>query len=131
GLLVILEDIIHPAVRAEERSQLQRAAEMGAKLAVLDVTLLFESGGNALCDSVAWCLCPMGLRLKRALERPGMTEAKFLTLQARRIPDHEAAGLAEHHILTDTDLGSTLHQVHELIESLQKQPAHAWPGRWS
>lgn len=131
GLLVILENIIHPAVRAEERNQLQQAADNGATLAVLDVPLLFESGGNALCDSVAWCLCPMGLRLKRALERPGMTEAKFLTLQARRIPDDEAAPLAQHHILTDTDIGSTRHQVHELIEALKKQPAQAWPARWS
>ncbi len=82
-----LEAILHPMVRASKRAFLRRAARHHAPLVVLDVPLLFETGGERECDAVIVVSAPAFLQRQRALARPGMTPAKLDAILARQVPD--------------------------------------------
>ena len=71
-----LEAIVHPLVRKAEERFLAEAERAGAKVAVLDIPLLFETGGDKRCDAVVVVSAPPGTQRARVLERPGMTEAE-------------------------------------------------------
>ena len=71
-----LEQIVHPLVRKAEQRFLAEAEREGAKVAVLDIPLLFETGAETRCDAVAVVSAPADIQRARAFERPGMTEAE-------------------------------------------------------
>lgn len=101
--LARLEAIVHPLVRAEERAFLEKARRSGASVAVLDVPLLLETGGEGRYDAVVVITAPAEVQRKRVLARPGMTEEKFAAILARQIPDAEKRRRA--HFLVDTSRG--------------------------
>ncbi len=101
--LAKLEAIVHPLVRAEEQAFLARARKSGATVAVLDVPLLLETGGEGLCDAVVVVTAPVEVQRKRVLGRPGMTEEKLAAILARQMPDAEKRRRA--HFLVDTSRG--------------------------
>src|ERR1700693_743099 len=72
-----LEAIVHPLVAAARDKGLSDAERSGAAVAVLDIPLLFETGGDKHCDAVAVVSAPAGTQRTRALERDGMTEQKL------------------------------------------------------
>src|SRR3981081_365755 len=72
-----LEAIVHPLVRRDEERFLQAAEGAGAKVAVLNIPLLFETGGDKRCDAVVVVSAPPEMQRARVMERPGMTEAKL------------------------------------------------------
>ena len=72
-----LENILHPLVHEAEVGFLCRAAARRARLAVLEVPLLFETGGDRRCDAVAVVWAPAFVRARRVLKRPGMTPKLF------------------------------------------------------
>jgi dephospho-CoA kinase len=117
-----LEGIVHPLVRAEETAFLQRATLAGAALAVLDIPLLFETGGQARCDAVVVVTAPPQVQRERVLARPGMTEAKFEAIRAQQKPDAEKRGQA--HFLVDTGRGfpSAQAQVRSIVAALAGRP---------
>ena len=80
-----LEEIIHPLVRDEEWQFLKNAKSGGAKMAVIDIPLLFETGSNEMMDVTVLASAPAEIQRRRALERPGMTLS---------IPDVSAGELA-------------------------------------
>ena len=82
-----LEQIVHPLVHAASARFLAEAELQGAPVAVLDVPLLFETGGDKCCDAVVVVSAPAELQRKRALERPGMTEDKLAAILAKQMPD--------------------------------------------
>jgi len=84
-----LEDILHPLVRAAQRDFLQEAAASGAKIVVLDIPLLFESGSEAGCDAIAVVSAPAFLQHRRALRRPEMTARRLARIVARQTADSE------------------------------------------
>ncbi|MGL4729609.1 MAG: dephospho-CoA kinase [Bosea sp. (in: a-proteobacteria)] len=98
-----LEAIIHPLVRDAERAFLAKASQSRAPLVVLDVPLLFETGGAARCDAVVVVTAPPDVQRARTLARPGMSAARFEAILARQIPDAEKRRRA--HFLVDTSLG--------------------------
>lgn len=101
--LLRLEAIVHPLVRAEERRFAAAAAAAGRRILVLDVPLLFETGGAARVDAVLVVTAAPGVQRSRVLARPGMTEARFEALLARQMPDAEKRRRA--HFLIDTSFG--------------------------
>ena len=101
--LAKLEAIVHPLVRAEEQAFLARARKSGATVAVLDVPLLLETGGEGRCDAVVVVTAPVEVQRKRVLGRPGMTEEKLAAILARQMPDAEKRRRA--HFLVDTSRG--------------------------
>jgi dephospho-CoA kinase len=108
-----LEAIVHPAVSAERASFL--ALHAAAPLVVLDVPLLFETGGDAAVDQVAVVSAAPAVQRARVLARPGMTEAKLDSIVARQLPDAEKRARADVVIATDTALDVTRAAVRRLI----------------
>jgi dephospho-CoA kinase len=90
-----LEGIVHPLVRAAEERFLAEAAHSGAKVAVLDIPLLFETGGEKRCDAVVVVSAPAEVQRQRALERPGMSEEKLRAILANQMPDVEKRARAD------------------------------------
>ncbi|AZO79855.1 MULTISPECIES: dephospho-CoA kinase [unclassified Bosea (in: a-proteobacteria)] len=101
--LAQLEAIVHPLVRAAEQAFLVRARRSGATVAVLDIPLLLETGGEGRYDAVVVVTAPAEVQRKRVLGRPGMTEEKLAAILARQMPDAEKRRRA--HFLVDTSLG--------------------------
>ena len=108
-----LESIVHPAVAAERQRFLD--AHATAPLVVLDVPLLFETGGDSRCDSVAVVSAAPEVQRARVLARPGMTDAAFAAILATQRPDAEKRARAQHLIHTDTTLAATRAQVAALV----------------
>ena len=98
-----LEEIVHPLVRAEEEVFLKRAHTGGALLTVLDIPLLFETGGAVRLDAVVVVTTSAERQRARVLARPGMSEAKLDAILAKQMPDVEKRRRA--HFLVDTGAG--------------------------
>src|SRR5439155_16659479 len=81
-----LEEIVHPLVHEAERRLLAEAEARGEKVAVLDIPLLFETGGDQRVDAVVVVSAPPEVQRARVLERPGMTGDKFEANLAKQLP---------------------------------------------
>jgi dephospho-CoA kinase len=116
-----LEAIVHPLVRDEEESFLRRVAAL-KPLAVLDIPLLFETGGETRCDAVLVVTAPAAVQRARVLARPGMTEAKFHAILAKQMRDEDKRTRA--HFLVDTSRGfsSADAQVKSILACLAGRP---------
>jgi dephospho-CoA kinase len=101
--LKTLEQLLHPLVVAEENHFVARARLTGAKMAVLDIPLLFETHAQERCDMTVVVTAPQFIQRQRVLKRPGMTEAKFSAILQTQMPDSEKRHLADWVI--DTGLG--------------------------
>ena len=112
GLLDRLEEIVHPLVRADRAAFLR--ARPDAPLVVLDIPLLFETGGAEDCDAVLVVTADAQTQRRRVLSRPGMTEATFDRILSRQMPDAEKRRRADHVIETRT-LDQTREAVADLI----------------
>lgn len=98
-----LEAIVHPLVRAAEVDFLERSRKEGRAVVVLDIPLLFETGGNARVHAVVTVTAPPAIQRARVLARPGMSEEKFEKILARQLPDGEKRRRS--HFLVDTSRG--------------------------
>jgi dephospho-CoA kinase len=114
--LRLLESIVHPAV-AEERARFL-ADHATAPLVVLDVPLLYETGGDRAVDQVAVVSADPAVQRARVLARPGMTAARLDAILARQWPDADKRARATHVIATDVPLADTQAQVAALIACL-------------
>ncbi len=116
--LARLEAIIHPLVQAEERAFLARCRRQGATVAVLDVPLLLETGGEGRCDAVVVVTAPAAVQRARVLARPGMSPDKLDAILARQMPDAEKRRRA--HFLVDTSRGpvAAQHQVRSILNAI-------------
>ncbi|KQR79350.1 dephospho-CoA kinase [Rhizobium sp. Leaf341] len=113
-----LEAIVHPLVRAEERAFLERERRAGAPLVVLDIPLLFETGGEARVDAIAVVTCDADLQRQRVLARPGMTPEKFALILSRQMPDSEKRARANYVIDTSRGLEVARQRVEEIVTDL-------------
>ncbi len=113
-----LEQIVHPLVRADEQHFLRAAEASGAMVAVLDIPLLFETGGDARCDAVVVVSAPAQVQRKRALERPGMTEEKFRALLAKQMPDAEKRARADFVVDSGKGFEAARAQVREILRQV-------------
>ena len=75
--LARLEAILHPLVRRSARAFLAAQARRRQAVVVLDIPLLYETGGGALCDAVVVVSAPARIQAARVLARPGMTPETF------------------------------------------------------
>jgi dephospho-CoA kinase len=98
-----LEAIIHPLVREHELAFRREVASAGRRLLVLDIPLLFETGGESRADLIVVVTAPEAVQKQRVLARPGMTGEKLAAIMARQVPDAEKRRRA--HALIDTGLG--------------------------
>jgi len=117
-----LEAIVHPLVRREEERFLRDAEASGAQVAVLDIPLLFETGGDRRCDAVVVVSSPPEVQRARAFERPGMTEEKFASLLAKQMPDAEKRARADFIVDSAQGLDSARAQVHAILQAAANRP---------
>jgi dephospho-CoA kinase len=96
-----LERIVHPLVREERDAFL--AANAHAPVVLLDIPLLFETGGERDTDAVALVSASEPVQRDRVLARPGMTEEKFRAILGKQMPDSEKRRRA--HFLIETGFG--------------------------
>lgn len=118
-----LETVVHPLVRREEERFLAAAQAAGAAVAVLDIPLLFETGGEKRCDLVAVVSAPAEVQHARALERPGMSEAKFQAILAQQLPDAEKRRRADFVVDTSQGFDSARAQVRAILQRLADMPS--------
>jgi dephospho-CoA kinase len=116
-----LERIVHPLVRQAQAEFLEANRDVGVGAVVLDIPLLFETGGSALVDKVVVVSAPAKVQRARVLGRPGMTEEKFEALHARQLPDAEKRARADFVIDTGGDFDATRAQVRAVLDALREQ----------
>jgi len=124
-----LEAIVHPLVREEEETFLAEAAAAGSDIVVLDIPLLFETGGQGRVEKVVVVSAPSDVQRRRVLERPGMTEAKLDAILAKQVPDQEKRARADFIINTDKGLEDAFEQVRAVVDSLRADMAAAREAR--
>ncbi|TRC74878.1 dephospho-CoA kinase [Mesorhizobium sp. WSM4310] len=113
-----LEAIIHPLVRADADAFLARHRNAGESIAVLDIPLLFETGGRGRVDKVVVVTAPAEIQRQRVLARPGMTEEKLAAILAKQVPDEEKRRLADFVIDTGQGLDAARAAVAGIIAEL-------------
>ncbi|HET7850040.1 MAG TPA: dephospho-CoA kinase [Pseudolabrys sp.] len=115
-----LEQIVHPLVRQSEERFLAEARRQGAEVVVLDIPLLYETGGEGRCDAVVVVSAPAGVQRARAFERPGMAEEKFNKLLAKQLPDEEKRRRADFVVDSSRGFEAARAQVREILGRVAK-----------
>jgi dephospho-CoA kinase len=123
--LARLEAIVHPLVAAAREKFLAEAQARGAPVVLLDVPLLFETGAQSGCDAVVVVSAPPELQRRRAFERPGMTEEKFVTLLGKQMPDAEKRRRADFVVDTSQSFEHSRAQVRDILRAVAKLRARA------
>ena len=114
-----LERILHPMVRAAERAFLARARRAGRRVAVLDVPLLLETGGERRVDLVVVASAPRAVQRARVRARRQMTDAQIDAIIARQMPDAEKRRRADAIIPTGLSRHHALRRLQRLMQELQ------------
>ncbi|HLW27201.1 MAG TPA: dephospho-CoA kinase [Kiloniellales bacterium] len=119
--LRLLESIVHPLVRAEARRFLSRQRRLRREMAVLDVPLLYETGGERLCDRVILITAPRFLQEQRVLRRPGMTRERLEAILAQQLPDEEKRRRADFIVHSGRSRGHTFQQLRRIVRQLREE----------
>lgn len=114
-----LEQIVHPLLAAARAAFFEAAREAGAQIVVLDIPLLYETGGESKVDKVAVVSAPAEVQRERVLARPGMTAEKLDAILARQTPDAEKRRRADFVIDTGRGLEAARDQVRQVIAQLR------------
>ena len=126
-----LEAIVHPLVLASERAFLRAAAASGAAIAVLEVPLLLETGGEKRVDVVIVVSAPAEAQRQRVLSRPDMGEERFAQIIDRQMSDSRKREMADFVIDTGLTFADTDAQVDRIVESLKARHGSAYARWWA
>lgn len=115
-----LEAIVHPLVRKAEEKFRETARQSGAKVAVLDIPLLLETGGDKRVDAVVVVSAPPEVQRARLRERPNMTDEKIGAILARQMPDSEKRARADFVIDTSRGFDAARADVRAILRELEQ-----------
>lgn len=124
-----LEAILHPMVQAAQCDFLARAARRGARIAVLDIPLLFETRGERRVDATVVVSAPFAVQRARVLARPGMTAEKFAGILARQMPDVEKRRRADYVVPTGAGRLVTRRALQGIVRDVAGRTGRHWPLR--
>lgn len=124
-----LEAIIHPLVGKSQIDFLHAAEKAGARIVVLDIPLLFETGGETRVDAVVVVSAPADVQRARVLARPGMSEEKFEQILKRQTVDAIKRSKAHYVIDTHIGLDHARERVAYVLEDLERREARVWAAR--
>jgi len=113
-----LERLVHPAVGAARQRFLRRYRSR--PVVVLDIPLLFETGGAKSCDAVVVVSAPAEIQRRRAFERPGMTAEKFAALLAKQMPDADKRARADFIVDSSQSFDHARAQVRDILQAIAK-----------
>jgi dephospho-CoA kinase len=117
-----LESIVHPMLRAHHQKFLDEAERSGAPIAVVDVPLLFETGGDRRVDAVVVVTTSPEVQRERILAREGMTPEKLDAILARQLPDAEKRRRADFIVDTSHGLDPVRARIREILDQAVKMP---------
>jgi dephospho-CoA kinase len=117
-----LEAIVHPLVSDAKVRFLSDAQARGAEVVVLDIPLLFETGGDQRVDAVVVVSAPGDVQRQRVLERPGMTAERLDALLARQMADSEKRQRADFVVDTSGGFDAARGQVQEILRAVATMP---------
>ena len=120
-----LEAIVHPLVRQKELDFIEQARKSGAILAVVDIPLLFETGGEHRVDKVVVVTAKPEIQRERVMARPGMTAQKLDAILARQMPDADKRAKADYIIETGKGLEPARAAVRAIIKSITESRTNA------
>jgi dephospho-CoA kinase len=113
-----LEGIVHPLVRQQQVRFRQRARAARTPLVVIDVPLLFETGGERNCDATCVVSAPGFVQAQRVLARPGMTADKFRDILKQQVPDAEKRRRADFVVPMGAGKNLALRRVRDIVRTL-------------
>lgn len=113
-----LEAILHPLVVAQENRFVEKKRGEGARFAVLEIPLLFETGAQARCDATVVATAPYFIQKRRVMTRAGMTEDKFKRILAVQMPDGEKRRRASFVVQTGLGRAYSNFQVKSILRAL-------------
>lgn len=116
-----IEQIVHPLVARDRADFIDQNK---AEIVVLDIPLLFETGGNAKMDAVACVTVSPEQQKKRVLARGTMTLEQFVAIRDKQMPNDEKCRRADYVIETDT-LEYARRQVQDIVKQIKNRLTHA------
>ncbi len=116
-----LEAILHPLVRRDQNQFLRRQRAAHAPLVVLDIPLLYESGGGRRLDAAITMTAPAFLQRRRVLSRPGMTEAQFAAILARQVPDSLRRRESDFVVPSGLGRAATFRRLRRIVARLRRR----------
>lgn len=122
-----LNGIVHPLVGRDRMGFFREAEADGKDMVVLDIPLLFETGGHANVDAVVVASAPAEMQRERVLARPGMTPERLDAILAQQMADAEKRARAHFVVDTSRGLEPARAQVAEIIAALRRDPAKRPP----
>ncbi len=117
-----LEQIVHPMLGASRQKFLDDAERSGAPVAVVDVPLLFETGGEKRVDAVVVVTTTPELQRQRILARDNMTSEKLDAILARQLPDAEKRRRADFVVDTSDGLEPVRLRIRDILNEAVKMP---------
>ena len=117
-----LEQIVHPMLGASRQKFLDDAERSGAPVAVVDVPLLFETGGEKRVDAVVVVTTTPELQRQRILARDNMTSEKLDAILARQLPDAEKRRRADFVVDTSDGLDPVRLRIRDILSEAVKMP---------
>ena len=117
--LAALEKMVHPLAGATQVDFLNAQMAAGATHVLLDIPLLFETGGHKFVDCVVVVSAPPDIQRARVLERPGMTEEKFADILAKQVPDSDKRAAADFIVDSSVSVADAHRQVKEILAAVR------------
>ncbi|MGG7566878.1 dephospho-CoA kinase [Rhodovulum sp. DZ06] len=123
SLVKLLEKVVHPLVGEDRADFLAQAEANGAPIALCDIPILYETGGDKAFDGVAVVSAPADVQRERVLARPGMTAETLDMILSRQTPDAEKRGRADWVIDTGQGLEAARDQVRAVLDEIRERTA--------
>ena len=117
--LAALEKMVHPLAGATQVDFLNAQMAAGATHVLLDIPLLFETGGHEFVDCVVVVSAPPDIQRARVLERPGMTEEKFADILAKQVSDSDKRAAADFIVDSSVSVADAHRQVKEILAAVR------------
>ena len=118
-----LEGILHPLVQRSMLESMDAAAESGARVILLDVPLLFETGMDALCDETWALYLDRDMQISRIVARDGLTREQAEARIDSQMPTAQRNARATHAINTDQPVEKTRQVLQQLYRQAEKRSA--------
>jgi dephospho-CoA kinase len=123
-----LNAIVHPLVGRDRVGFFAKAQADGADIVVLDIPLLFETGGHANVDAVVVASAPLDMQRERVLARPGMSPERLDAILAQQMADAEKRARAHFVVDTSRGLEPARRQVAEIVAAVRDPQFKSSPG---
>jgi len=117
-----LEQIVHPMLGGSRQKFFEDAERSGAPVAVVDVPLLYETGGEKRVDAVVVVTTTPEIQRERILARDNMTSEKLDAILARQLPDAEKRKRADFVVDTSDGLDPVRARIRDILEQAVKLP---------